>query len=484
MFAELASVMVGLSDHELDERIRELELLRRRTESELAAAIAVADARQLNAADGHRSMTGYLRATCDWAPGEIGRFRATASLCDRHGEIGDAWHAGAIGSAHVAAIASTHRKVRAFPDASERFGEFVPGFVEHAETLPLADFETVLDRFVQLATADGSIDERAAVDGRRATATHANGELVLNASGGDATSTAEFLAILRRFENDEFRKDVESRDAAIGAGRDPEPFRTGPQRRFDALVAMARSAAESSGHVSTSEPLVSILVDHVTMGWVLAHSGLGSATSLTGTSIDPFTGLPVADGAFDDLLGDPADLLDRRCETADGVPLRPADVLRALLSGRTRRVVLGAHRRVVDLGRSNRLFTGAARDAALLLTTSCEHPGCTMPAEWCQVDHSTEWHDDGATDQDNAGTRCAAHNREKHRARRSTRRSVDGRNHTLRPDGTVLLPVGCRPPRFEPDDDDDIDDDPITPEEEQAMIDAARARLMLAALPH
>jgi hypothetical protein len=90
----------------------------------------------------------------------------------------------------------------------------------------------------------------------------------------------------------------------------------------------------------------------------------------------------------------------------------------------------------------------------------CEHPGCELPADWCEVDHAAEWTaDQGRTDQLNARIRCGAHNREKHRKRWRTRRANNGRTYTVRPDGTIMLPAGARPPSFdEPDDDADLDD--------------------------
>jgi hypothetical protein len=83
----------------------------------------------------------------------------------------------------------------------------------------------------------------------------------------------------------------------------------------------------------------------------------------------------------------------------------------------------------------------------------------------CQVDHSDEWYEMGRTDQDNSGIQCPGHNREKHRKRWRTRRDIDGRTHTIRADGTIMLPVGARPPVF-PD-----DTPPIQPEVERAIRD-------------
>ncbi len=76
----------------------------------------------------------------------------------------------------------------------------------------------------------------------------------------------------------------------------------------------------------------------------------------------------------------------------------------------------------------------------------CEHPGCDLPARWSQVDHNLEWGTGGRTDQRNRNIECGPHNREKHRRRWRTRRDARGRAYTLRSDGTIMLPVGERPP--------------------------------------
>ena len=101
---------------------------------------------------------------------------------------------------------------------------------------------------------------------------------------------------------------------------------------------------------------------------------------------------------------------------------------------------------VIDYGTKQRLFTGLAKQAALVLNRTCEAPGCTLPAAWSQVDHSTEWYEGGGGDQSHRTIGCGRHNRVKHRERRRVRRDRRGRAYTLRPDGTIMLPVGRRPP--------------------------------------
>jgi hypothetical protein len=101
---------------------------------------------------------------------------------------------------------------------------------------------------------------------------------------------------------------------------------------------------------------------------------------------------------------------------------------------------------VVDHGTKQRLFTGPARTAAMLLATTCTHPGCRIPARFCEVDHIDEWANGGTTDQHNANIACGTHNRHKHQQRWTTRRGTRGQIYTLKPDGTIILPAGERPP--------------------------------------
>lgn len=116
-------------------------------------------------------------------------------------------------------------------------------------------------------------------------------------------------------------------------------------------------------------------------------------------------------------------------------------------------MIVDANDVVISHGRTQRLFTGKAREAAQLLAIRCGHRGCDVPAEFCDVDHVDEWAaDGGATDQANAMSLCGSHDRWKHRQRLRGRRDRHGRIHLIRPDGTVIKPVGARDPEWaEPD---------------------------------
>ena len=123
------------------------------------------------------------------------------------------------------------------------------------------------------------------------------------------------------------------------------------------------------------------------------------------------------------------------------------------------RVVVDAHDVVINHGRRHRLFTGKAREAAQLLATTCGHRGCDVPADLCDVDHVDEWAADGGeTNQDNALPLCGSHDRWKHRQRLRGRRDRSGRIHLIKPDGSVIKPIGARDPVWaEPDPPADFD---------------------------
>jgi hypothetical protein len=145
--------------------------------------------------------------------------------------------------------------------------------------------------------------------------------------------------------------------------------------------------------------------------------------------------------------------LNRTCQLSDGTPIHPHDALRALLDGYIQRVVIDTNRVVTDLGRESRLFTGSARQAAMILVTHCDHPGCDLPAQFCDIDHNIEWANGGRTDQTNARPKCSTHNRFKSRNRWHTKQATNGYHYTIRHDGTIVLPIGARPPTLpdEPD---------------------------------
>ena len=249
-----------------------------------------------------------------------------------------------------------------------------------------------------LADLDGAhhdLDE--SIQNRRAHVVNLNGSLCLDAGGGDPLVNVELEAIFRYFCELEYDADVAARRAEHGDRADEHPLpRTAAQRGYDAFVAIMRGALanhEAGRPAPATEPLVTLLTDHRTFGRLLAQAGLAPDSTLAGEQVDPFTGLASPGDLLAELMADPDSLASRRCETSTGQILDPHTVLRAALAGHIRRAVLGADNLPINLGRKARAFTGAARQAAKLLAVQCDHLGCGLPAEVCQVDHSTEWHE-------------------------------------------------------------------------------------------
>ncbi len=109
------------------------------------------------------------------------------------------------------------------------------------------------------------------------------------------------------------------------------------------------------------------------------------------------------------------------CETLDGQQITPFEAFRIALNHRIKRCVIDSESQKVDLGRSQRLFTGAAREAIVYRDRCCSVPGCGAPARWGEADHIVEWQDGGETNSVNARLLCGSHHTEKTKAEKRWR---------------------------------------------------------------
>lgn len=410
-----------LDDGLLDGRIREIEVRRRRTIAEQALAIAAAEARQLHAVDGHHSMNSYLRATLNCSTAEASQWRRLAKLLDTVPGVFDALADGRIGVAQAHELA----RVRSNPRCGNRLAEVNSLLLEQAETLEFDDFRTCVRRWEMLADEDGAHKDREqSVESRNASAIPSGAGIDLRATGGDAVTAAELIAIFNAFVQAEFDKDQAARLAEFGDDAAGRSFaRTGAQRRFDALSEIFRRAANAVDESGTRVNVtVNLLVDLRTFTETLVDHGLAPASAL-------------------DEVIDPG-LAHRRCETTAGAPVHPDDVLAATIHGHVRRVVLDGVGVVTNMGRRRRLFTGAAREAAQLSARRCSRRGCTVPAELCDIDHVHDHAKGGATDTINGDPECGGHNRQKNRGYTTIRDPRTGRVVHYRPDGTPMTPAG------------------------------------------
>ena len=411
--------LVTLDDRAQLELVRRVELCRRRIDHGTDRLAGHLDTSGAPAVEGHTSARAAL-VHLGRLPMAAARARVlTARTLRLLPAVAAAHAAGSIPTDHVRAIARTasNPRVQRFLDAAD------PVFAEQASEEPYADFCRWLRQWEALADEDGAERDAATTHDRR----HA--ELVENPDGGFSLQAghgtlegASIKEVFERFVDAELLSDwAEARGRLGDAATDADLVRTPRQRRADALTAIFRRAARSS---RSAAPLVNILVDQATFERELARAA--------GAWVGPA------------VLDHPD---DRRCESLDGTSLRPSEVVAAALVGHVRRVVIDAQSNVIDLGRRQRLFTGSARDAALIQGALDGHDGVRCGWSGClrrrglQIDHREAAGHGGPTDVDNSLPLCGFHNRLKEHGWRPVR-GPDGRWTFLRPDGSRIVPPG------------------------------------------
>ena len=72
-------------------------------------------------------------------------------------------------------------------------------------------------------------------------------------------------------------------------------------------------------------------------------------------------------------------------------------------------VLFGSGSRVLDIGRTTRIFPPHVRKAITARDQGCAFPDCTMPAPWCEAHHINYWSHGGATSTENGTLLCSHH---------------------------------------------------------------------------
>jgi PAS domain-containing protein len=404
----------GLGPRQLAALLAAADGARRRIDAIIAEMVGVAERSVAYAEDGHASVSGWAKATCNWSSAETKTMVQTARLLHAVPEARRAAHDGLLGVAQAQLLA----KVFANPRCADQLPASAELLVGHAHSLWFDEFAVVVRRWEALADADGAHQAHERAHCRRDAHVSIVGERVYLEGRGGVPAGVVIEEVFERFCRAEFDHDWETGKASWGERMNPSLLdRSAAQRRFDALLAIFTAAA-GSGAIAHIDPLVNIIVDQTTLEHHLAR--------LAGNDPDPI---------------DPSSVDDRRCETSSGHQLDPDDMLAAALTGHVRRVVFDTAGVVIDLGRRARLFTGSSRDAVILGDRWCLWPGCDQRSGRCQTDHSQPWTSNGPTSPNNAGPACARHNRWKHQSGYRTQRDPTGHWHTYRPDGTEIGPL-------------------------------------------
>ncbi|MFC7405024.1 DUF222 domain-containing protein [Georgenia alba] len=110
---------------------------------------------------------------------------------------------------------------------------------------------------------------------------------------------------------------------------------------------------------------------------------------------------------------------------------------------------------VLDVGRTRYRPPAALAEHVRLRDRTCTRPGCTMPADRCQLDHTSPWSADGVTADHNLGTECTRDHLLKTAGAFHVTQPEPGvfvwtttTGHTYRRDlGGLITLVGIGPPR-------------------------------------
>jgi len=224
---------------------------------------------------------------------------------------------------------------------------------------------------------------------------------------------AQFSEVLARLVDALRLADIEAAQAEFGEEWRAHLPRTNPQLRYDAFMELVRRGAAVGPSGQPLDTCTDLVIDEKTY----EHH----AARLVGAEPPPI---------------DPTDR-NRFSRTVDGRYINPAEIVARSLVDHVRRVVVNSAGVVIDLGRRSRLFTGNARDAALLSEVACYWTGCWIPASKCQIDHLMPWKRHGRTNPGNGAPGCGKHNRIKEQGFHAWR--IDAGEWSLtRPDGTPV----------------------------------------------
>jgi hypothetical protein len=276
-----------------------------------------------------------------------------------------AWEAGDIGAEHVDVLVSART-----PRLAEAFARDEQVLVDHARKLPFRKFAQEVEYWVQLVDPDDAeAKAKAQRDDRELYHSQSFqglwfGKWTLDPIAGEIVQNE-----LRRIDQELFARDWAA--AKDRLGREPSVMdldRTPAQRRADALVEMATRSATAPKNGRRTAPLFTALVDYPTL------SG-------------------------------------RVCELASQTVVTPGSLLPWLDAAYIERIVFGPDSRLLDVGKTTRLFRGGLRRGIQVRDRACTHPLCERPGEESEVDHIEPHAAGGETTAANGRLLCSFHNR-------------------------------------------------------------------------
>jgi hypothetical protein len=342
--------------------------------------------------DGCRNTTEFLRARLRIGAGEASRRLALAeAVLPRTGitghtqpperpELAAAVAAGTVASRSATIITLALDRVGHHADAE------VAGRMEHALTRAAVEHDTdfvarVARQWTEAIDQDGSeptdteLRQRQGVFIRQPRRGLQRMEIFATTEQSEHLLTAMNTATNPRTQPGE----GSAGDNSTGALDDLDQ-RTRPQQLLDGLVGAVKAGLTTGGLPAAGglRPQVMVTIDYRDL--LARLENLEHGTGIPGTGLFTFTG-PVTAATVRKIACD-----------ADIIP-----------------VLLGSQGRILDIGRTTRVFPPHIRKALAARDQGCAFPGCTIPTPWCEAHHITYWSHGGTTSTDNGTLLCSHH---------------------------------------------------------------------------
>ena len=210
-------------------------------------------------------------------------------------------------------------------------------------------------------------------------------------------------------------------DAVEGAADPDLDRRTRPQRLLDGLVGACKVALTTDALPAAGglRPQVMVTIDYRDLLDRLEHTTNQGPRYRTGnTRPNAVAVTPAGTGDPDHgIEGATAD--HGASASTSGIPgtgsfaftgpVNAATVRKIACDADIIPVVLGSEGRILDIGRTTRIFPPHIRKAITARDQGCAFPGCTIPAPWCEAHHITYWSHGGSTSTSNGTLLCSHH---------------------------------------------------------------------------
>jgi len=397
--------------------IAALERECRRLQAAQVELLGEIDSSGVYSADGHFSARVMMRHHAQLSGTEASkRFGVYRALTDLP-SVAAAYSAGSVGTDQVRRISRvwSNARVRGFMFACES------EFLVAATSMEFPDFDSFCGQWEQAIDADGAHKQAEKRWQRRNIHSTQDFNGMWSFDGRMMSlDGAEFHEILTKLADAERLADIEAAQIEHGTEWRLHLPRSSAQLRYDAFMSLIRRGAVARPGGGRAEIVTNVVIDQQSFEKQLAL--------LCGTESEPTIPAEIASAI---IAG------TRFSRTAGGTWVNPAEIVAHALTNQVRRVVINSSSVVIDVGRSQRLFTGSPRLAAMLQNTRCYWHGCWTPATKCQIDHVIPFREGGETNPQNGQPACRGHNLIKEQGYHAWR-NRDGTWTIQRPDGAII----------------------------------------------